>query len=206
MWEPRRGRVSGGGVHPPLLPRVVGESRGVFVLCWPGVTTWGSALLSPPGAKTRLATGSQGSGGWGQLGALHLHPHYLTPSWAGPVEDVLCARLRAATASRSTHISPARCHTRWYRCPLACLGTPKSCDLPKVPRCSAHYAVGYRTRPATHQPRASKPRLRHTCMHRCVTTLPTAWPQALCGGGSLGGPPPLSRLLGAGPGGGEACC
>lgn len=76
MWEPRRGRVSGGGVHPPLLPRVVGESRGVFVLCWPGVTMWGSALLSPPGAKTRLATGSQGSGGWGQLGALHLHPHY----------------------------------------------------------------------------------------------------------------------------------
>lgn len=76
LREPRGGRVSGGGVHPPLLPPAVGETRGVFVLCWPGVTTWGTVSLSPPGTKTRLATDSQGSGGWGQLGALHLHPHY----------------------------------------------------------------------------------------------------------------------------------
>lgn len=157
----------------------MGESRGIFVLCWPGVTMWGTASLSPPGTKTRLATDSQRSGGWGPLGVLHLHPHFL--GWAQ--EDVLCTWLGAATASRSTHTSPVHRHTGGYHGPLARLRTPRSRDLPTVP---LRHGM---PRPASHtQPSPSKTRLSRTRVHGRVTTLPTARPQALLGR-EPGGPP-----------------
>lgn len=67
--------------------------------------------LPPLGTKIRLATDSQGSGGWGQPGPFHLTPHHFAPcgGWAhkGPPSHRV---VHEAMASGSTHTSPARGH------------------------------------------------------------------------------------------------
>lgn len=45
----RRGKGGAGRVHPSSQPE--GESRGAFVPCQSGVTTWCATSLSPPGTK-----------------------------------------------------------------------------------------------------------------------------------------------------------
>lgn len=123
--------MGGAGPPPTLLPWVVGESRGAFVPCPPSVTTWRTTSVSRPGTETRPATKSQGSGSWGQSGALHLHPTTMLPSRAGPEEDIFYVYC-AWSSVQPRHLgalTPPRPHTR-----------PRRHDLPKVPQCSARHA------------------------------------------------------------------
>lgn len=127
-------------------------------------------------------------------------PHHCAAfqGWAygGLPLHLLCMELCTAMASRSTDTTPVptlvpgdvtcqRSHSALPTMPgghgLAHLASPTQAETQQTP-------------------------FTDTCIHRCVPTLSAAQTQALCGGGFLDGPLPLSCLLGAGPGGGEAHC